>query len=536
MTTPSRQSVVAEILKCGKDPTYFMKKYCKIQHQLRGLIPFDTYDFQDDCVKQFQKNRFNIVLKSRQLGLSTVSAAYVVWYAIFKKDKNILVIATKLNTAINFIKKVKTMLDGLPPWLLLTKFEPTKQSIRFDNGSTITAVPTSPDAGRSEALALLIVDEAAFIRDFDEIWTSLYPTLSTGGSAIILSTPNGVGGQYYKLWTEAETGANDFNPIRLPWDVHPEHNQAWFDKETRNLTKRQIAQEFLCDFVSSGDTFLQPTEFEKLRLLIKQPILKEGPQSGVWIWKNPEQGHKYVISADVSRGDAADYSTFHVIDYESCEVCVEFMGKIPPDRLAELLSTYGRRYNNALICPEQNTFGYFTCVKLRDEGYPSLYYQNNGGDLFGYKPTDPELVPGFSTQTKTRTQILTKLEESIRNSRLKTYSQRLFDQLQAFIWNGSKAQASKDAHDDLIMSLAIGVWLSAGDGGTDSQGMAMAMAMLKATAVGNRSINDLPGGVNQVRPVPSAQIQGFTPEKVHQPRKPEDIKHADVSDFSWLFK
>ncbi len=533
----SRQAQVAEILKCGKDPTYFMKKYCKIQHQLRGLIPFDTYDFQDDCVKQFQQHRFNIVLKSRQLGLSTVSAAYVVWYAIFKKDKNILVIATKLNTAINFIKKVKTMLDGLPPWLLLTKFEPTKQSIRFTNGSTITAVPTSPDAGRSEALALLIVDEAAFIRDFDEIWTSLYPTLSTGGSAIILSTPNGVGGQYYKLWTEAESGANDFNPIRLHWDVHPEHNQEWFAKETKNLTKRQIAQEFLCDFVSSGDTFLQPTEFEKLRGNIKPPLLKEGPQNGVWIWKNPEQGRKYVISADVSRGDAADFSAFHVIDHESCEVCVEFMGKIPPDRFAELLSTYGRRYNQALICPEQNTFGYFTCVKLRDEGYPNLYYhQNSGTDLFGYKPIDPEAVPGFSTQTKTRTQILTKLEESIRNSRLKSYSQRLYDQLQAFVWNGAKAQAAKDAHDDLIMSLAIGTWLTAGDGAIDSQGMAMAMAMLKATAVGNRNVNDLPGKINDVRPVPNPHIQGFTPDKVHQPRKPEDIKHVDVSDFSWLFK
>jgi len=534
--TPSRQAIVAEILKCGKDPTYFMKKYCKIQHQLRGLIPFDTYDFQDDCVRDFQKHRFNIVLKSRQLGLSTVSAAYVVWYAIFKKDKNILVIATKLNTAINFIKKVKTMLDGLPPWLLLTKFEPTKQSIRFDNGSTITAVPTSPDAGRSEALALLIVDEAAFIRDFDEIWTSLYPTLSTGGSAIILSTPNGVGGQYYKLWTEAESGANDFNPIRLPWNVHPEHNQAWFDKETRNLTKRQIAQEFLCDFVSSGDTFLQPSEFEKLRELIKPPLTKEGHQNGVWVWKNPEQGRRYIISSDVARGDSSDFSTFHVIDYETCEVSAEFMGKIPPDRLADLLSQYGRRYNDALICPEQNTFGYFTCVKLRDEGYPRLYYSSNSGDLFDYRPADPEAIPGFSTQTRTRNQILTKLEESIRNNRLKSYSQRLYDQLQAFIWNGAKAQAAKDAHDDLIMSLAIGVWLAIGENSQGEQGMAMAMAMLKATAVGNRNIGDLPGGINQVRPVPNAQIQGFTPEKVHQPRKPEDIKHVDVSDFSWLFK
>lgn len=532
----SRQAMVAEILKCGKDPSYFMKKYCKIQHQLRGLIPFDTYEFQDDCVKQFQEHRFNIVLKSRQLGLSTVSAAYVVWYAIFKKDKNILVIATKLNTAINFIKKVKTMLDGLPPWLLLTKFEPTKQSIRFTNGSTITAVPTSPDAGRSEALALLIVDEAAFIRDFDEIWTSLYPTLSTGGSAIILSTPNGVGGQYYKLWTEAESGANDFNPIRLPWWVHPEHDQSWFDKETKNLPKRKVAQEFLCDFISSGDTFLQPSEFEKLREMIKPPVEKEGPQNGVWIWRKPEQGKKYVISSDVARGDSGDYSTFHVIDYETCEVCAEFMGKIPPDRLADLLFEYGKKYNDALICPEQNTFGYFTCVKLRDAGYPRLYYTNHSGDVFEYRPSDPEAIPGFSTQQRTRNQILTKLEEVIRNGRLKTYSQRLYDQLQAFIWNGAKAQASKDAHDDLIMSLAIGSWLVAGDSAYSEQSMSMAYAMLKATAVGNRGLDTLPGGINDVRPVPNPHIQGFTPYNVGKPRSPDNVKHVNVTDFSWLYK
>jgi hypothetical protein len=318
--------------------------------------------------------------------------------------------------------------------------------------------------------------------------------------------------------------------------VHPEHNQAWFDKETKNLTKRQIAQEFLCDFVSSGDTFLQPTEFDKLREMIRQPLLKEGPQNGVWVWRQPEAERKYVISSDVARGDSSDFSTFHVIDYETCEVVCEFMGKVPPDRLADLLSQYGKKYNNALICPEQNTFGYFTCVKLRDEGYPNLYYQNNSGDLFGYKPLDTEAVPGFSTQTRTRSQILTKLEESIRNSKLKVYSQRLYDQLQAFVWNGSKAQALKDAHDDLVISLAIGTWLCAGDSSGNEQGMAMAMAMLKATAVGNRNVNDLPGGINQVRPVANPHIQGFTPDRVHQPRKPEDIKHVDVSDFSWLMK
>jgi len=532
----SRQAQVAEIIKCGKDPVYFMKKYCKIQHQLRGLIPFDTYDFQDDCVKSFQEHRFNIVLKSRQLGLSTVTAAYCVWYAIFKKDKNILIIATKLNTAINFIKKVKTMLDGLPPWLLLTKFEPTKQSIRFTNGSSITAVPTSPDAGRSEALALLIIDEAAFIRDFDEIWTSLYPTLSTGGSAIILSTPNGVGGQYYKLWTEAESGANDFHPIRLPWHVHPEHNQTWFDKETKNLPKRKVAQEFLCDFISSGDTFLQPNDLEHLREYIRVPMEKSGPQNGIWTWKKPESGKKYVISADVARGDAGDFSAFHIIDHATCEVCVEFMGKVAPDKYADILFEYGKTYNDALICPEQNTFGYFTCIKLKEMGYPKLYYQNSHGDPFEYQSPDADAIPGFSTQTKTRTQILAKLEETVRNRELKSYSQRLYDQFQAFVWNGSKASAAKDAHDDLIISLAIGVWLTEGTNGSNEQSMSMAYAMLKATQVGNRSYNDLPGGINSVKPVPNPHIHGFTPQQISKPRDASEIRHADVSDFSWLYR
>lgn len=537
MTSPlSRDKQIQEILKCGKDPIHFIKSYCKIQHQTRGLIPFETYEFQDNCVNDFQKHRFNIVLKSRQLGLSTVTAAYVLWYALFKKDKNILVIATKLPTAVNFIKKVKTMLTNIPKWLVLSKFDNTLQAIRFANGSTITAVPTSEDAGRSEALALLVVDEAAWIRDFSAIWTGLSPTLSTGGSAIILSTPNGVGGQYYKLWTEAEAGENGFNPIRLPWHVHPEHDEEWFKHETKNIPRRTVAQEYLCDFLSSGDTFLQPNDLDRVRDSIRPPIERSGPQNAVWTWKKPETGRKYVLSADVARGDSSDYATFHVIDYDSCEVCAEFMGKIPPDALADLLADFGKKYNNALICPEQNTFGYITCKKLQVIGYPRLWYFGAKGDPFEYRAIDPEELCGFSTQTRTRHQILAKLEEMIRNDVLKTYSQRLYDEFQAFVWQGSKASAMKDAHDDLVMSIAIGAWLTSGGGTSAESGMDMAYAMLKATSVGNRSINELPGGINDVRPVPNQNIMGFTPQNVSQPRDPSDIRHVDVSDFSWLFK
>ena len=530
---PARDKQVAEILKCGKDPVYFMKRYAKIQHPKKGLIPFTTYSFQDDCIAAFQSNRYNIVLKSRQLGLSTVTAIYALWLAIFFKDKTILVIATKLPTAMNFIKKVKCALDNLPPWLLLTSYEPTKQRINFANGSSITAIPTSDDAGRSEALSLLIVDEAAFIRDFESIWTGLYPTISTGGNAIIISTPNGVGGQYYKLWQSAVAGDNEFNTINLPWYVHPEHDQAWFDSETRNIAKRKISQEYLCDFISSGDTFLQPEELDYIREMIEPPKRREGPNMGVWVWSSPVPGRQYIISSDVARGDGADFSTFHIIDYDACEVVAEYMGKIPPDKLADLLMEYGKVYNTALICPERNIFGYFTCVKLRDSKYKRLYYRTMMGNPFTYIQTDASAVPGFETQGGTRPQVLGRLEELIRNKIFRSYSQRLYDQLAAFVWQGQKAQALRDAHDDLVMSAAIGVWLT--NAGSTVKGLDNdhTLAMIKAIHVERRNTEALPGRINEAQPLVNPSIRGYTPGTVPSPHQG---RRNDLTDYRWLLR
>ena len=230
----NKQKQVAEIVKCGKDPTYFINRYVQIQHPIRGRIPFHTFPFQDDCLQHFNDHRYNVVVKSRQLGLSTLSAAYAVWMALFRKDKTILVIATKLAVAQNFIKKVKIALSGIPKWMWITEITAKNtQAIEFSNGSAIKAVPTSDDAGRSEALSLLIVDEAAFIRNFDELWKGLYPTLSTGGRAIVVSTPNGTGGQYYDIYHKALNDENEFNAIKLPWDVHPERGDEWFENESR---------------------------------------------------------------------------------------------------------------------------------------------------------------------------------------------------------------------------------------------------------------------------------------------------------------
>jgi hypothetical protein len=345
MSKYSKQVQVKEIVKCGKDPNYFFKNYVKIQHPIRGLIQFEMFPFQEDCVDEFLEHRFNIVVKSRQLGLSTLVAAHAVWMAIFQKEKNILIIATKLSVAQNFINKVKTMIRSLPSWMLLAEIvEDNKQKIKFSHGSEIKAVPTSEDAGRSESLSLLIIDEAAFVRNFDTIWTGIYPTISTGGRVIILSTPNGVGGQYHKLYVDAEAGLNEFNPINLPWSVHPERDNEWFEKTTKNLNKRQIAQEYLCDFAISGETFLDLNSIEWLRTNIRPPAEKMGSDRNVWIWKYPLSEHNYILSADVSRGDSKDYSTFHIIDTTTSEVVAEYKGKIKPDNFAELINEFGLKY------------------------------------------------------------------------------------------------------------------------------------------------------------------------------------------------
>tara|TARA_Y100000385_G_scaffold288058_1_gene353746 strand:- start:618 stop:2216 length:1599 start_codon:yes stop_codon:yes gene_type:complete len=532
MPPTSKQRQIKEIVKCGKDPVYFFNKYAKIQHPTRGLIPFKTFDFQDECATAFNENRFNIILKSRQLGLSTLSAAYAVWLAAFYKDKSILVIATKLAVAMNFIKKVKIVIRNMPKWLLLPEIvENNKQSVLFSNGSQIKAIPTSEDAGRSEALTLLIVDEAAFVRNFDEVYTGLYSTLQTGGRAIILSTPNGVGNMYHKLYVDAEAGLNEYNPIKLPWNVHPDHNDEWFEKESRNMSKAQVAQELMCDFAASGNTFLQSDDIDYLRQYIKSPLERWGPQAGVWLWKYPLSDRKYIISADVSRGDASDFSTFHVIDTVESEVVCEFKGKSPPDEFAVVLAEAGRKYLDALICPENNSYGYALIMKLAELDYPNLYYANDSDRYASYGKTNIAKI-GFQTNSKTRAQILSKLEEVIRRKHIKSYSSRLYDELKTFVWKNGKAQAQKGKNDDLVMSLAIGVWLYDTAPVLTQQGQNLMSAMLQAFAV-NATDEGKPKNpfVNNAY---DYRYDMSNPVAVSE--DPMGKPKPDLPDFWWLYK
>ena len=401
-----------------------------------------------------------------------------------------------------------------------------KQGVEFSNGSQIKAVPTSDDAGRSEALSLLIVDEAAFIRNFEELWMGLYSTLSTGGRAIILSTPNGVGDKYHELCVNSQEGENEFNFIKLMWDVHPERDDEWFKTETKNMSRKQIAQELMCDFAASGDTFLSSGDLENMALRIKSPMERWGPQMSVWVWKYALSEHKYIISADVSRGDAADYSTFHVIDVTTSEQVAEYKGKLPPDQFASLLVEAGRRYNQALICPENNTYGYAVIMKLVELGYSNLYYKSEKDRMNALYSGNVQLSKiGFTTNAQSRGQILTKFEEVLRNKSVTFYSSRLIEELKTFIWKGSKAQAQKGKNDDLVIAAAIGTWLFDADPKTNKHTTDINKAMLDGFALNKKSA-----------PPPKSPFSrfGWNPFQAHQYQSMPQSGSLDGVDMSWL--
>ena len=457
-----------EWVKCAKDPVYFFKKYCYIQHPHRGKILFNLYPFQETLMDDVNDNRFNVILKSRQLGISTLSAGYSLWLMLFHEDKNILVIATKQEVAKNLVTKVRFMHDNLPSWLKGQTEEDNKLSLRLRNGSQIKATSAAGDAGRSEALSMLIIDEAAFISNVEEIWTSAQSTLSTGGGAIVLSTPNGVGNWFHKIWVAGQQG-EQWHPTELHWTVHPERNQVWRDEQEKLLGAKGAAQECDCDFISSGHTVVEGATLQWYEeTYVKDPLEKRGFDGNYWLWEYPNYSRDYVVVADVARGDSSDYSAFHVFDVETVEQVAEYKGKIDTKQFGAMLTAVANEWNKAMLVIENANIGWAVIQEVIDRSYENLYYSYRD---IGYVDEDihlrkgfdlkrkEDMVPGFSMTSRTRPLVISKLDMYMRERTPIIRSKRLIDELFVFIWNGSRAEAQRGYNDDLVMSFSTGLWV-----------------------------------------------------------------------------
>lgn len=524
---PLREIIKQEYAECLKSPAYFMKNYCKIQHPTLGTIPFHLYDFQEKTLSSFRDEQFNIVLKARQMGISTLVSGYALWLMTFFTDKSILCIAINQETAKNIVTKVTHMSDFLPSWLRSECTEKNKLSMRFKNGSNIRAASSSVDASRSSSLSLLIVDECAFITNMEEIWTASQSTITTGGRSILLSTPNGIGNFFHKTWVGTMDGSNEFNPINLHWSLHPDRDQSWRDLQTKNLGEKEAAQECDCDFISSGRSVVDASILDWYKNnMVKEPLEKRGANKEYWLWEYPNHSKHYVVSADVARGDGRDKSAFHVFDVDNVKQVAEFKGDIETKDYGNLLVAVASEFNNALLVVENANIGWAVLQQIIDKGYTNLYYTQRDFQYIDeltqhtnkINRMEKKQVPGFTTSIKTRPLIISKMESYIREKEVEIFSERAIEELFTFVWNGQRAEAMQGYNDDLTLSLCMGLWVR------DT-----ALRFRSENVETQKSLFDYMGSSNQISSSPySNSGLSSNPYEI-------DTGHGSKENINWLF-
>lgn len=476
-----REHIRNELVKCKVDPVYFMKTYCKIQHPKKGTVSFNLYPFQEQVLRDLKQHNYNVILKARQMGISTLTAGYIAWLMVFHNDKNCLVIATRQDVAKNLVTKIRVMYQKLPSWFKSVYKgvdEDNKLSLRFKNGSQVKAVSSSEESARSEALSLLVIDEAAFVKQIDGIWTSAQQTLATGGQAVVLSTPNGQGNFFADTWEDAETNPNSrWNPIKLEWHLHPERDQVWADEQLALLGERRFAQEIGCDFISSGHTVVDGSILKAYKDFVTanfpNPIESRGYDKNYHIWEYPVPNGSYLVTADVARGDGSDFSAFHVfrVDDPSGKMVqvAEYEGKLDTKTYAHTLVNVATEYNDALLVVDNASIGWSVVQEVEERGYRNLYYSQKNdaritAESYLSKQSDlgnsKTMTPGFTISHTSRPLLISKMEIYLREFLLELRSHRLVNQLFVFVYDDSgRPQASKGKNDDLVISFALACWM-----------------------------------------------------------------------------
>lgn len=431
-----------ELAEVSRDPFKF-STFIYVIHPVRGRVRFDLYPFQKSVLYNFMKERFNIILKFRQAGITELISMYCLWLCMYHSNKKVNIISIKDTIAKKVLKKIKFMYKNLP-WHLQTPIINGRAgeygsvtSIEFSNGSVIESIPTSEQAGRSESLTLLVIDEAAAVRWADAIWAAALPTLSTGGSAIINSTPLGTGGFYHSTWVDAISGGNGFNPIRLYWQMHPERDQAWYDQMAKALGPRKTAQEIDGDFLSSGNTVFDLTDIRGIeQSLFDYPVIRTRLNGQYKQFNAPNPDSFYFIGADVATGRNSDYSSFTCMDSAGEEVAV-YKGRLPVNKYADLLGDTGRQFNWATLAPETNDVGLAVTSRLQDEGYPKLYYTQKVLKKKGKNRPEVDEFPGWMTTTKNRSLIIENLEKDVREENIIVKDPFFVNEAYTFIYDGS---------------------------------------------------------------------------------------------------
>ena len=456
---------VAEYLKCAGDPVYFIREYIKIVSLDEGVIPFKMYDFQEDMVSKFHNHRFNIAKLPRQSGKSTIVTAYLLWYVLFNDNVNVAILANKAPTAREMLGRLQLSYENLPKWMQQGILGWNKGSLELENGSKILASSTSASAVRGMSFNVIFLDEFAFVPNHiaEQFFASVYPTISSGKSTkvIIISTPHGMN-QYYKLWHDAERGANNYITTEVHWSQVPGRDEKWKQQTIENTSAAQFRVEFDCEFLGSVDTLISPS---KLGIMpYSDPITQN---RGLAVYEQRITEHNYIITVDVSRGIGGDYSAFCVMDTTTVPykmVARYKNNEIKPIIFPNIIVDVAKNYNNAYVLCEVNDIG----GQVADIIQYDLEYENllmaamrgRAGQQLGQGFSGKKTQLGVKMSTAVKQVGCSNLKALIEDDKLLITDYDTISELTTFIQKGNSFQAEDGCHDDLAMCLVIFAWMA----------------------------------------------------------------------------
>ena len=456
---------IEEFIICSENPLYFAKNYVKIVSLDEGLIPFRMWDFQEELITNFHKNRFNIAKLPRQTGKSTTCVSYLMHYALFNDNVKIAILANKAETSRELLSRLQLSYENLPKWMQHGIVSWNKGSLELENGSKIIAASTSSSAVRGNSFNIIFLDEFAFIPNniAEQFFSSVYPTISSGKTTkvIIISTPNGMN-MFYKLWHDAERNKNSYIPLEVHWSQVPGRDAKWKEETIANTSQRQFTQEFECEFLGSVDTLINPA---KLRSLVYEDPIKQNGKLD--IYEDPISDHQYVMTVDVSRGTNQDYSAFTVIDTTTIPYTLVAKFKdndIKPIILPNIIHQVAKAYNRCHILIEVNDIGAQVADILQyDLEYDNLLMcsmRGRAGQMVGTGFSGKKASLGVRMTQAVKKVGCSNLKALIEEDKLMVKDYDTISELTTFIQKQNSFQAEEGCNDDLAMSLVIFAWLA----------------------------------------------------------------------------
>jgi hypothetical protein len=464
---------LAEFVKCADPvtgPQYFMNNFFHIQHPTKGKMLYHPFEYQKRLIDTYHQNRFSISMMPRQTGKSTSAAGYLLWYAMFVPDSTILIAAHKYTGSQEIMQRIRYAYELCPDHIRAGCTSYNKGNLDFENGSRIVSATTTENTGRGMSISLLYADEFAFVRPgiAKEFWTSISPTLATGGKAIITSTPNSDEDQFALLWKGAnkcedsygnptEVGINGFRAYRSYWNEHPDRDEAWAVAQRAQLGEDRFRREMGCEFIINDETLIAPTKLLDLRG--HEPLYKTGQ---VRWYQRPREGRTYVVALDPSLGTGGDPAAIQIFEANTTEQIAEWRHNRTPipeqirilaDICAHIHETV-KDPQNIYFSIENNTIGEAALISIAEYGEENIrgYFlsEPNGGSGRRYRK-------GFNTSNKPKLAACNKFKTLIESGKMKIRSASLVSELKTFVAHGVSYAAKPGETDDLVMAALLAV-------------------------------------------------------------------------------